>query len=129
MNVFVGPGIKLEGQEEFSSKDAPFAWRLSLALSKLGVAIAAFKPAEMRTRITTDGFIQLVAMTDSPEEMALLIKEKCGEHVQFGELQLPIGLSCIGFEKAQNVWARRLIDYNVGNDSFIQRWDVLVRAK
>lgn len=130
-DVTEGSAINFDYEEDDVPLAAlPFAYRLDKALVKLGVSVQPYQPAIAGMSIRPDGFVQLVVRKDVPEMLADTIGERFGPSVQFGELVVPTrGCVCIGYEKANNVWVRRLADYYVGRDSMIQRWDVLVRAK
>jgi len=129
MTIYSGPSIKDRIEEELTSAKLPFAHKLLKRLLHIGVAITAFKPLAFGERITADGFVQIVSTKERPEELAEAIKERCGDTVQFGELQIPQGVYFAGYERAQNVWIRRIVDYDFATDNLIQRWDVLVRRK
>lgn len=129
MTIYNGPSMKDRVEEEPSSAELPFAHKLQTRLHHIGVAITAFKPLAFGERITTDGFVQIVSTKERAEELAEAIKERCGDTVQFGELQIPRGVYFAGYEHAKDVWIRRIVDYDFVTDNLMQRWDVLVRRK
>jgi hypothetical protein len=126
--IFDGPGLNPLEPEASHASELPFAWKLQLALSKLGVAIQQYKPMEVGASMCPEGFTQLVITSEVPEKLAIHIKARFGTNIQFAELAIPRVLAFVGYEQTQGVWMRRLVDYDVRSDTFIQRWDIRVRA-
>lgn len=128
---FVTEGSVVQWHDEnVEIKDCPFAMRLEAELRALGATPvlleATIRPGE---RIMADGFTQLVCKKPEPEALAEEIVRRFGKALVFGTLAIPArGLQCITVSRAGNVWVRHLVDYQIMDDTRIQRWDVLVKA-
>lgn len=116
--------------ENVAIENCPFAMRLEYGLRQLGAVVVlleeSLRPGE---RITAGGFTQLVCKKPVPEVLAEEIVGRFGKALVFGTLAVPArGIQCVTVSKSGNVWVRHIVDYQIMDDSRIQRWDVLVRA-
>lgn len=128
--VIEGPAMDFCTEDEITLDQCPFAHRLGCALQESGVSVQPFAPILPGMSIRPDGFMQLHMNRDDPKALADGIRRRFGVSVQFAELVIPsMGLQCVTWQKAGNVWVRHIVDYIMQTDSLYQRWDVLVRTK
>ena len=107
--------------------ELPFAMKLAHWLGRNGVK-TQFRPTVAGGKIDGVDTHQLVTF-DDPEALAELIFFRCGSHVEFLELSLlPLPIACYSaYQRYNGVWVRHIVDYQVFTDTYVHRWDVLVR--